>query len=130
MAKHLSQKRDKHAYQFAQQIGKLAEILIYLRYRISGWYLVKWRYRTSFGEIDLIIKRGAFVRFVEVKYRRKFISADSPVSTKQLRRLHNAALFATHHLPALQNTSYQCDIVVVTSWGRCFIFENHILPSR
>ena len=93
MIKRAPHKRNKSAYQSAQRAGKLAEILIYCLFAIRGWRLVKWRYQTPFGELDLIIKRGSHIRFIEVKYRQTATATAFPSKQQQQRICKAAAYF-------------------------------------
>ena len=70
MVKRADRSVKHRAYQKAERAGKLAELLICLRYFFYGYRLLHWRHRTAFGEIDLIMKRGAHLCFIEVKYRK------------------------------------------------------------
>ena len=56
--------RQKRSYQMAEFAGKVAEFLIYLRYLMRGFRLIYWRHRTPFGEIDLVMRKGAHIRFI------------------------------------------------------------------
>ena len=83
--------KQKRSYQMAEFAGKVAEFLIYLRYLMRGFRLIYWRHRTPFGEIDLVMRKGAHIRFIEVKYRKRHHMADSPVTPVQMARLQRAA---------------------------------------
>ena len=55
--------------QAAERAGRRAEIAAWLYYSIKGYYCLGRRVRTPFGEIDLVMKRGRRLAFVEVKFR-------------------------------------------------------------
>ena len=55
--------------QAAERAGRRAEIAAWLYYSIKGYYFLGQRVRTPFGEIDLVMKRGRRLAFVEVKFR-------------------------------------------------------------
>lgn len=118
---------QRRSYHLAEQMGKLAEWMILLRYVLFGFWPVRWRYRTPFGEIDLIMKRASQIRFIEVKYRRKAPEGEVPISDHQWQRLARASHFAYHQLSPDQQHKTQFDVAVVTGWGRWQIYENHIL---
>ena len=126
MDKRTDTSGKNRAYQKAERAGKLAELLIYLYFACRGWRLVKWRYKTPFGEIDLILQRKYHMRFLEVKYRTKFISSDNPVTSQQLQRLSRAAHFAHMKLTSPHQTSCQFDVIVLTRRGKLHHFENHV----
>jgi len=76
--------------------------------------------------IYLIMKRGAHLCFIEVKYRKKWVGADAPVSHKQIQRLQNAALASYHRLSPDGAYSCQFDIIIVHSPWHIVRFANHI----
>ena len=55
--------------QAVERAGRRAEIAAWLYYSIKGYYCLGQRVRTPFGEIDLVMKRGRRLAFVEVKFR-------------------------------------------------------------
>lgn len=55
---------EKHAF------GRAAELQAENHYRESGFYTLARNYRTKGGEIDLVMKKGDLLLFVEVKGRR------------------------------------------------------------
>ena len=52
----------------SEQRGRRAEIIVAWRYRFAGYRLIRHRYRCQAGEIDLIMRRGRHLVFIEVKY--------------------------------------------------------------
>ena len=65
-----------------------------------GYTVVCRRYRTRFGEIDLIAENGAFLAFVEVKLRRRggMVSGREAVDgRKQARLRQTAELYLSEH---------------------------------
>jgi putative endonuclease len=84
------------------QIGKEAEdrALNYLEQK--GLRLIQRNYRSRFGEIDLIMRDGKTVVFIEVRYRRNrtFGGASHSITTqKQQRLLTTAEQFLQQHAP-------------------------------
>ena len=59
--------------------------------RNQGYEIIARRYKTKFGEIDLIAKTKDELLFIEVK-RRKGEILDDPITAKQKNRITNAAL--------------------------------------
>ena len=53
----------------AERRGRRAETLAAWYLRLKGYRILARRYRTPVGEIDLIVRRGRLVAFVEVKRR-------------------------------------------------------------
>src|SRR5690606_16152493 len=71
-----------------------AEILL----RLKGYRIIARRYKTKFGEIDIIARRGDTIVFVEVKYRATLAAALSCLSAQNQERIIQAArhYLATH----------------------------------
>ena len=85
-------------YQKSEQKGRLAEIIILVIYMAKGYWPVARRYKTKYGEIDLIMKKGRLLCFIEVKYRQTPLSHDVPLSQNQWQRIQGAAqLFLTRY---------------------------------
>ncbi|MEN3150469.1 YraN family protein [Neorhizobium sp. IRAMC:178] len=64
-----SLKRRKAERQKAQRWGHVSEYLAALYLLAKGYRILAIRYRTRLGEIDLIVRKGDVVAFVEVKAR-------------------------------------------------------------
>ncbi len=85
-----------------QQTGKEAEdrALSYLEQ--NGLSLIQRNYRSRYGEIDLIMKDGGTIVFIEVRYRRNKTFGGASLSVtfqKQQRLLTTAAQFLQQHAP-------------------------------
>ena len=77
--------------QKAEQQGRRAEGLAALWLRLKGWRVLGRRVRTPAGEVDLIVRRGGLVAFVEVKARASDRDADLALDRHRLRRVAAAA---------------------------------------
>ena len=100
----------------AERLGRLAEALAALALRLKGYRVLHRRWRCHLGEIDLVVRRGNAVAFVEVKARPDRDSAAMAVTGRQRRRIARAVaayLAANGHLAAL---SLRYDVVLVTPW--------------
>jgi len=77
-----------------QTLGKLGEDLACRELQRKGYVISARRYRTRFGEMDIICERGGVVAFVEVKTRRtaRFGQAVEAVSHAKRRRIGAMAL--------------------------------------
>lgn len=75
----------------AAHAGRAAEEIVMRQYLRSGAVVLEERWRCAGGEIDLIVRQGDELVFVEVKQRRNLHAWDSPVSPRQWQRLEAAA---------------------------------------
>ena len=82
----------------------------------KGFRPIARRYKTPLGEIDLIVKRGRQIAFVEVKARASRVDALESVGRQSERRIVDAAdLWLAKH-PAAAGFDVRYDMVVVTPW--------------
>ncbi len=96
--------------------GLLAEELAALMLRLKGYRILARRFRTGRGEIDLIVRRGDTVAFVEVKARARIDLAIEAVGTGTRRRIIDAARIWISRNTENPNSVYRFDIVVVVPW--------------
>lgn len=75
----------------AEAAGRRAETLAAWFLRCKGYRVLERGFRTPMGEIDLIVKRGRTVVFVEVKRRESRDAALYAVTRKQRHRIEAAA---------------------------------------
>ncbi len=75
----------------AERRGRRAERIAALWLRLKGYRILARRYRTPVGEIDLVVRRGRTLAFVEVKARARMSVALEAISARQRRRATQAA---------------------------------------
>ena len=89
----------------AEQRGRLAETLAALWLGLKGYRVVARRYKSPVGEIDLVMKRGSVLAFVEVKSRNDATSAAYAVTPQGRQRIVRAAeSYIARHPEALALT--------------------------
>jgi putative endonuclease len=71
--------------------GMQAEEAVISHYKKLGYALIKHRYKTPHGEIDIIVKSAEFVVFIEVKARTNPKHSEF-LTERQIKRCCNAAL--------------------------------------
>jgi putative endonuclease len=97
-----------------QSLGKLGEDLACAELERRGYAILDRRYRTRFGEIDIVARHGGAIVFVEVKARtgRAFGSgADAVTSPKQRRITQMAVDFLSRR--GLRDRPCRFDVVSV-----------------
>ena len=106
--------RDRRA---AYRHGLAAELAAAALLLAKGYSLLARRYRTPLGEIDLIVRRGRLIAFVEVKARASQAEALASVSAGAERRIVGAAdLWLAKH-PAARGFDLRFDMVLVAPWS-------------
>jgi putative endonuclease len=95
--------------------GLVAEWLALLYLMLKGYFPLAMRYKTPVGEIDLIMKRGRRLVFVEVKARADADNAAHAVHAKNQSRVVRAA----QHYLASHPRYAQCEVrfdVCLIAW--------------
>lgn len=98
-------------------LGHFAEIWAALYFVAQGFSLLGRRVRTPAGEIDLVLKRGRLIVFVEVKARASLEDAGfviTPLARERLARAASAYLARHSH----NNAITRLDAVYVGRLGR------------
>ena len=109
-----ARRRDRHA---AQVHGLRAETWAVWRLRLAGDRVIARNFRVPSGEIDLIVRRGGVLAFVEVKARDTYDAAALAIQPPQQARIRNAALAFLARRPDLAGLSPRFDVVLVTPGG-------------
>lgn len=89
----------------AKSRGDLGEALALDLLKSRGYTLIARGYRTRYGEIDLIVRDGRYIVFVEVKLRAsdEFAQAREFVSRSKQRKIKTtASIWLASHETALQ----------------------------
>ena len=81
------------------------------------------RYKTKDGEVDIIAQNKTTLIFVEVKKRKNF-GFDDPISTKQKKRIANAALQYISENPEISNLDMRFDSIFVDSQNQLTHIED------
>ncbi len=84
-------KRPKMNKRRAERGGRRGEALAALWLQLKGWRILARRARTPVGEVDLVVRRGRTVAFVEVKARATEREAGLALDDYRLRRVAAAA---------------------------------------
>lgn len=96
------------AYLFGLDAEYWAEILL----RLKGYRVLARRFQGGGAEIDLIVRRGTTLVFVEVKARPSLEAALATITAPKLARIGRGARAFLAHLPAMPQT-IRCDAILI-----------------
>jgi putative endonuclease len=111
----------------AWHAGLAAEDSVARHYVSRGMVLAARRWRGRSGEIDLILREGARVVFVEVKQSATHDQAANHITPRQIGRIVSAAEEFLAREPAGLATDMRLDVALVDGAGRLQIVENALM---
>ncbi|MGJ8618249.1 MAG: YraN family protein [Sulfitobacter sp.] len=120
MATGVSHHRGKAAF----YAGVAAENCVAQDYERRGFSVARKRWRGKGGEIDLVIRDGAGLIFVEVKQSRDFARAAQSLSARQMQRIYASAEEYLGQEPNGSLTNVRFDVALVDGSGATQIIEN------
>lgn len=77
--------------QTSHRRGIWAEYIALMYLLCRGYWPCAMRYKTRVGEVDLVMRRGRVLVFVEVKYRENKMDAAYAISPQSISRIRRAA---------------------------------------
>ena len=104
----------------AERHGHRSEAIAAWWLRLKLYRIVARRYRTAAGEIDLVVRRGRVLAFVEVKARGQLADAAEALGTRQQQRIARAAGQFLAARPDLARLEPRFDAVLIVrgTWPR------------
>ncbi len=100
----------------AERAGRFAEFLVRLAYSMRYYEILDRRFRAPGGEIDLVVRRGRLIAFVEVKLRRDSDAAILAVTPKNRQRFERAAASYLSLRPHFGEFAVRYDIAAVSGF--------------
>lgn len=100
----------------AHRRGQLAEFAALYWLRLQGWQLLANRWKHPSGEIDLVMRRGRKLAFIEVKARPDLPKGLRAVAPAQQQRISRAATAWLGRNPAQAGLEAQLDLVIIRPW--------------
>ncbi|MEY4588087.1 MAG: hypothetical protein RL497_163 [Pseudomonadota bacterium] len=81
----------------------------------QGWSLVEANFRSTFGEIDLIVKQQQQLVFIEVKQRRstQYGSAQAMVTTQKQQKIILTSQYFLQQFPQYQKYHLRYDVIAI-----------------
>lgn len=105
----------KSARKKAEQRGRRAETLAAWLLRLKGYKILDMRYKTPYGEIDIIALKGNILAIIEVKQRPTLREAKEALHTADLTRIQEAAYsYQAKHMK-LEHKDIRFDAIYVTT---------------
>lgn len=118
--KNMKSKKQK-SYLF----GLIAEYYVIILFFFKGYKLLKHRYKTKLGEIDLIFKKNNNIIAVEVKARKdKNIMVGEVVSKKQFIRILNSLKIFLNKNERYFNFDLRIDVVLINNFFKVQHIKN------
>lgn len=108
----------------AHLAGASAEAQAARVYESQGYTLEALRWRGQGGEIDLILRQGKLLVFVEVKTGPSIAAAATRISARQMQRIQASAALYLEQEPAGALTEARIDAALVSQSGEVEILEN------
>lgn len=107
---HFRLNQKKRAYLKGHWGEKIAALYL----RLKGYTILKNRFKTPVGEIDLLIRKGKTLVAVEVKSRSTQEAAALALSSFQQKRIEKALLYYLRRYPSSLDLRF--DVVLISSW--------------
>lgn len=107
--------------QAAYRRGLWAEYLAAVFLMLKGYRILKLRYKTPQGEIDLIARKGGVLAMVEVKARGSAAAALESITPRNRQRVQAAALHYIGAAPGGMNAELRFDAVAIWPFGVCHL---------
>ncbi len=108
----------------AYHAGRAAELLVTQDYERRGCVVAQERWRGKRGEIDLILRNGTALIFVEVKKSQSFDRAADHLTRRQMQRIYRSAEEFLADEPNGTLTDVRFDVALVDQKGDLRILEN------
>ncbi|UTW55482.1 YraN family protein [Kordiimonas sp. SCSIO 12610] len=103
----------KYNRKIAEKRGRRAELYARLWLRLKGYKILKNRFKTKVGEIDIIAKKGNTLAIVEVKARQSIEVALQSISYKQKRRIERCTELWLKNSKASDYISPRFDLIAI-----------------
>ena len=100
-------------YKNSYRKGLRAEFIAAMLLRLKGYRIVETRYRSHYGEIDIIARRGKRISFVEVKARSTLDEALWAITPRQQKRIARTAIQWMARYPQFSGFDISLDVILI-----------------
>ena len=104
--------------------GYFGEFLAALLLICKGYRILARRFKTPYGEIDIIAKKKNVIVFVEVKARKSMDKCFVAITQKQLHRIQNASEIYLSTKQQFANCDRRYDVILVANYSFPMHIEN------
>ncbi len=108
--------------------GRWAEFVAAALLMAKGYRVLARRYRCQAGEIDLIVRRGARIAFVEVKRRPTLEEAQGSITPRQRERMRRAAMHWLARHERYRDCELGLDVVLLVARRLPVHVQNALFP--
>ncbi len=96
--------------------GHSAEWIAAAYFAARGYRILARRFKTPHGEIDLIVRKGRRIAFIEVKRRSTRQECEASITPNLRRRVRSAADLWLARRPEYHECATSFDLVFITPW--------------
>ncbi|MEO0348035.1 MAG: YraN family protein [Pseudomonadota bacterium] len=89
-----------------------------------GYRIIKQRYLTKLGEIDIVATKGSMISFVEVKTRISHEQCLFALSKRQQYRIYHAGEYFLQQYPDYIGYDVSLDLIGINHQGKAIHFAN------
>lgn len=109
------------------QKGVQYELFVIDLLRSGGYEVLEHRYKTPFGEVDIIALKEGVLVFCEVKYRHDGMLDGYDQFKNQASRIMDAAQHYLVHRPCYNNLDLNFNLYLVDKMRRLTVVENFLM---
>jgi putative endonuclease len=104
--------------------GIIGELIASVFLLLKGYRILETRYKTKWGEIDIIAKKRNVIVFVEVKSRKSDEKCYNAIVAKQLQRIQNASLMFMNKNRKFSENQTRYDVILISKYNLPIHVEN------
>ena len=117
-------KNTRSKYSDSYQLGLRSEAIALWFLRFKGYRVLEQRYKTSVGEIDIVVRKKKTIVFVEVKARDSIAGAMESITPRMKKRITRAAEFFISQNPQLSDYEMRFDLIAFAPFFKIHHLDN------